>query len=214
MGCGFGDLDNDGWLDFYLGTGAPDFQALVPNLMWRNDRGQTFQDVTTAGGFGHLQKGHGVAFADLDNDGDQDIYAVIGGAYTGDVYPNVLFENPGFGHHWLRLHFVGEQSSKDALGTRYVLEVQQDASTRKIHGYVSSGGSFGATSLQQHVGLGKATSVLKLTVKWPVSGSQSYDIPQMDQLYRVVEGAPGVKPMALQSMRFAKQASEEHHHVH
>ena len=54
MGAGFGDLDNDGWLDIYLGTGASDLEALLPNRMFRNDGGKNFQDVTTSGGFGHL----------------------------------------------------------------------------------------------------------------------------------------------------------------
>src|SRR5690606_28194883 len=73
MGGNHGDLDNDGWPDLYLGTGDPDFTTLVPNRMFRNAGGVRFQDVTTSGGFGQLQKGHGIAFADLDNDGDQDI---------------------------------------------------------------------------------------------------------------------------------------------
>ncbi len=67
MGAGFGDLDNDGWLDVYLGTGETSYEALLPNRMFRNDQGQRFQDVTTSGGFGNLQKGHGVAFGDLCN---------------------------------------------------------------------------------------------------------------------------------------------------
>src|SRR5690606_22178351 len=75
MGANFGDLDNDGYLDFYLGTGRPDYWELMPNVMYRNRRGTGFSDVTTSGGFGHLQKGHGIAFADLDRDGDQDIFS-------------------------------------------------------------------------------------------------------------------------------------------
>src|SRR5205823_10552019 len=62
MGSNFGDLDNDGFLDFYLGSGNPDLSTLIPNRMFRNNEGKFFQDVTTSGGFGHLQKGHGVAF--------------------------------------------------------------------------------------------------------------------------------------------------------
>ncbi|MCZ6795933.1 MAG: VCBS repeat-containing protein, partial [Planctomycetota bacterium] len=95
MGSGFGDIDGDGYLDAYVGTGEPSLSALMPNRMFRNDRGQVFQDVTTSGGFGHLQKGHAVAFGDVDGDGDEDIYTVLGGAYEGDVYPNALLENPG-----------------------------------------------------------------------------------------------------------------------
>ena len=69
MGLNFGDLDNDGWLDFYLGTGNPDLGSLIPNRMFRNAGGRSFQDVTTAGNFGHLQKGHAICFGDFDNDG-------------------------------------------------------------------------------------------------------------------------------------------------
>ena len=58
----------------------------MPNVMYRNQAGQGFADVTTSGGLGHLQKGHGVVFADLDNDGDQDI-----------VYADLKLHQAGFG---------------------------------------------------------------------------------------------------------------------
>ncbi|MFO1501033.1 MAG: VCBS repeat-containing protein, partial [Verrucomicrobiota bacterium] len=116
MGANFGDFDNDGWLDMYLGTGDPNLATLIPNRAFRNDQGRRFQDVTTSGGFGHLQKGHGVSFADLDNDGDQDIYHSIGGAFEGDFYRNALFENPGHGNHWLTLKLEGAQSNRVAIG--------------------------------------------------------------------------------------------------
>ena len=96
MGSNYGDLDNDGFSDFYLGTGYPNLEGLMPNVMYRNRGGTGFSDITTAGGFGHLQKGHGIAFADFDNDGDQDVFAEMGGAYPGDAFMNALFENPGF----------------------------------------------------------------------------------------------------------------------
>ncbi len=70
MGSNFGDLDNDGYLDFYLGTGDPSYSSIVPNLMFLNVAGQRFADISVTGGFAQLQKGHAVAFADLDNDGD------------------------------------------------------------------------------------------------------------------------------------------------
>ena len=46
MGCNFGDFDNDGWLDFYLGTGDPDLSTLVPNRMFRNRSGVRFEEIT------------------------------------------------------------------------------------------------------------------------------------------------------------------------
>jgi len=75
MGANFGDIDNDGFLDVMLGTGEPSLHTLMPNVMLKNVGGQRFVDVTTSGRFGSLHKGHGVAFGDLDHDGDQDIYA-------------------------------------------------------------------------------------------------------------------------------------------
>ena len=108
MGSNFGDLDNDGFLDIYLGTGRPSYSYLMPNVLLRNEGGRRFEDVTAATGTGHLQKGHGVAFADWDRDGDADIFLEAGGAVPGDRAHNVLFQNPGYGHHWLTVKLVGD----------------------------------------------------------------------------------------------------------
>ena len=64
MGSNFGDIDNDGYLDIYLGTGQPAYFYVVPNVMLKNVEGKRFEDVTTSTGTGHLQKGHGISFAD------------------------------------------------------------------------------------------------------------------------------------------------------
>jgi hypothetical protein len=189
MGSNFGDLDNDGWEDFYVGTGDPDLRTLVPNRMFRNDGGQGFQDVTTAGGFGHLQKGHGISFADLDNDGDQDVHAVMGGAFQGDVYQNALFENPGHGNRWITLRLEGTRSNRSAIGARIRVTIEEDGALREIHRVVSGGGSFGANSLQQEIGLGGAAELARVEIWWPTTGErQVVDGLEMDGVWRVVEG--------------------------
>ena len=170
MGANFGDLDGDGFLDMYLGTGAPNLGTLMPNRMFRNAGGKTFQDVTTSGGFGHLQKGHGIAFADIDGDGDQDVYAVMGGWYSGDVYRNVLFQNPGHGNHWLTLHLKGVQSNRTAIGARIRVTVNTPSGQLSFYATVGTGGSFGSASLAQEIGLGAATSIESLEIYWPTSG--------------------------------------------
>ncbi|MBN8248879.1 MAG: VCBS repeat-containing protein [Verrucomicrobia bacterium] len=170
MGCNFGDLDNDGWLDFYAATGDPDLRTLIPNRMFRNDGGTQFQDVTTAGGFGHLQKGHAVAFADLDQDGDQDVYAVMGGAFTGDNARNVLFRNPGGTNHWLKLKLEGRTANRAAIGARIEVALATPGGPRILHKTVNSGASFGSNPLRQELGLGDATTVTSVTITWPGSG--------------------------------------------
>ena len=139
MGSNFGDLDNDGYLDFYLGTGYPNYHSVMPNVMYRNLGGNGFANVTYAGGFGHLQKGHAVVFADLDHDGDQDVFEQMGGAFPGDQYGNVLYENPGFGNHWTTIKLVGVQSNRSGIGARIRAEIIEDGTRRSIYRYINSG---------------------------------------------------------------------------
>ena len=215
MGCNYVDLDNDGWLDFYVGTGAPSLRSVMPNRMFRNAGGHVFQDVTASGGFGHLQKGHGVAVGDLDNDGDQDIYAVIGGAYTGDIFQNVLFENPGHGNRWVTLLLEGTQANRSAIGARVEVQVETSAGTRSIHRMVSSGASFGASSLQQEIGLGPATAIQEISVIWPGADKiqRFADVP-LDRAYRVRQGEATLIPLVRRSVSLAPErdgATQVHH---
>ncbi len=189
MGSNFGDLDNDGYLDFYLGTGYPTYHSVMPNVMYRNLDGNGFANVTYAGGFGHLQKGHAVVFADLDHDGDQDVFEQMGGAFPGDQYGNVLYENPGFGNHWTTIKLVGVRSNRSGIGARIRAEIIEDGTRRSVYRHVNSGGTFGGNPLRQTLGLGRATRIEVLEVFWPTTGlTQTFtDIP-VNQVIRIVEG--------------------------
>jgi hypothetical protein len=202
MGLNFGDLDSDGWLDLYLGTGDPDLSSLIPNRMFRNAEGRFFQDVTTAGNFGHLQKGHAVAFGDVDNDGDEDVFEQMGGAYAGDKAWSVLYANPGPVRRWIGLELEGVRSTRSAIGARIELTVETRSGERSIHRTVGSGGSFGASPLRQHVGLGDARRITSVEVLWPATGrTQKLSGLRMDRWHRIREGLDTAVPLERPAFR-------------
>jgi tetratricopeptide (TPR) repeat protein len=171
MGSNFGDIDNDGYLDFYFGTGNPSFKSAVPNKLFKNINGISFLDVTTSARVGNLQKGHGVAFADLDNDGNEDIYIKMGGAYVGDAYENSLYLNPGQNNnHWINILLEGTVSNKVAIGAKIKVSFKENNIERSVYRDVNSGGSFGSNPLQQHIGVGQAAILSKIEITWPVTG--------------------------------------------
>ena len=203
MGSNFGDLDNDGFPDFYLGTGYPDYEGLMPNLLFRNQGGGRFADVTAAAGVGHLQKGHGVAFADFDHDGDQDIFSELGGAFAGDVFGNALFENPGIENNWIVVKLVGVESNRSAIGARIRAEITENGKARSVYKWVNTGGSFGANPLRQHIGLGSAGTIELLEVYWPTTDqSQRFRNLKANQFIAITEGQKEYVTLPYQPVKF------------
>jgi hypothetical protein len=196
MGANFGDLDNDGWLDIYLGTGEPAYEALLPNRMFRNQDGKDFQDVTTDGGFGHLQKGHGVAFGDLENNGTEDIFEKMGGAFPGDTYQGVLYQNPIRGNDWVTLKLEGVQTNRAAFGARICVTVTGSAGKPRIYRTVGYGSSFGGSPFEQHIGLGKNAVIQEIEVDWPTSKRvERFQNVAVDRCYHLREGSGQLVPV-------------------
>ncbi len=187
MGSNFADFDNDGFLDFYLGTGEPNFATLIPNRMFHNNAGKRFTEITGSAGVGHLQKGHGVACGDWDRDGNVDMFVDLGGAVLGDKYHNALFQNPGNDNAWLCVKLVGKQTNRAALGVR-IKVVTKSAAPQTIHRHVTAGSSFGGNPFEQHIGLGAASGVESLEIHWPASGTtQTFHDLQVNQVLEITE---------------------------
>jgi len=197
MGANFGDVDNDGYPDIYLGTGELSYASLLPNVLLHNKGGKKFVDITASSGTGELRKGHGVAFADIDNDGDEDLLESFGGGVPGDTHPFRLFENPGHGNDWISVRLVGVKANRPGIGAKIKVTVKNGTETRAVYRTVGSGGSFGASPLEQHLGLGKSAEILGLEIQWPgdpqpqrfasVPKNKAIEIKQSASDYRVIE---------------------------
>lgn len=217
MGCNYGDIDNDGFQDFYLGTGAPDYRAVVPNRFFKNQNGQTFDEQTFAYNLGHIQKGHGISFADLDNDGDLDIYAVMGGAFKGDKFSNAFFENTlDADLPWIKLKLEGETSNKSAIGAKIWVDGKDGAGNDlSVYKTVNSGASFGGNPLLAHLGLGQMKEITSVKIKWPNGKNHwtDYQALQFNSAYLIKENQSPVK-IEMKKMVFDGEPTSGHHHHH
>ncbi len=197
MGFNAGDLNNDGWVDFYAGTGAFAFTTLVPNRVFLNRRGKGFDEVTAGSGMAHLQKGHGIGFGDIDNDGDQDVYVTLGGAVEGDDAHNALFVNPNKAQNWLRLQLIGSEK-RNIIGARVKLTLKGPAGKLEERFYtVGDGGTFGSNSMELEVGLGAAVACTQVEVQWPGRGVSVYKNLKVNKAWDLYEEAHKIKPRKL-----------------
>ena len=123
----------------------------------------------------------------------------MGGALPGDRYHNILFQNPGQGNNWLNVKLIGQKTNRSAIGAR-IKVVTAGANPQTVYRWVSSGSSFGANPLEQHIGLSKADRVALLEVYWPTSdttqvfrdirANQGIEVTEFAQAYRTREYKP------------------------
>lgn len=187
MGSGVADFDNDGYLDLYIGTGDPQLSRLEPNHLIHNNTDGTFTDVTWLfPGFAKPgRKGHGVAFVDIDDDGDLDIFAQLGGHYQGDFAESGFYLNlKGNQNHWLELELTGVKSNRFGVGAQATAKM----GNAMVYREMKSGEGFGATSpYRLHFGLGKHDKVDSLEIRWPSGRKQTLTDVKANQILRVRE---------------------------
>src|SRR5262249_978091 len=140
--------------------------------LYKNVDGHRFEDVTESSGTGHLQKAHGVSFADWDCDGDLDLFVETGGAAPGDKANNLLFQNPGTHRPGIKVKLVGTKTNPAGLGAKLRVDLTDPAgNTRSVYRTIGASASYSGSSLVELVGMGEATRVAAITIKWPTSGT-------------------------------------------
>ena len=193
MGWGTGcvDFDNDGWPDLFVVNGHvyPQVDSLQAGaryrqqkLVFQNRKDGTFADVSNSVGAAVKvpQTSRGAAFGDLFNDGKIDVVVE-----NIDGSPMILRNQDASGNHWITLQLVGTRSNRLALG----------AKVRVIGGSLSqidevrSGGSYlSQNDLRVHFGLGTASRVDRVEIRWPSTGIQVLQNLAADRIYVVKEG--------------------------
>ena len=191
-GLKFFDYDNDGHIDLFLANGHPDdmvehysqqVKYKEPLLLFHND-GKKLQNVSDSSGpiFSELLAARGLAVGDFNNDGRLDV--LVGN--NGDP-PVLLKNNAGEGNHWLGIRLQGTTCNRDAIGALLSWSVGGVKRSRlKTHG----GSYLSSHDMREVVGLGTATSLDWLEIKWPQPSGRVErftDLP-IDRYVTVTEG--------------------------
>lgn len=184
----FFDADLDGWTDLFATNGHVDDIANMfrselsfqqEPLLFRNQQGRTFENVTRAAGLAVKLVGRGAAYGDIDNDGDLDIGLVDNGGRF------LLYRNDTTGSgNWVRLRLVGAGKNRDALGARVTLSAGGITQSR----YVKSGGSFLSESERALTfGLGANTRADRVVITWPDGKTTEMPPVEAGKTYTVTE---------------------------
>jgi len=201
FGTFFFDYDNDGWLDLFVANGAvqllPElvrqknpFPLGQPDQLFRNTGKGSFVEIVGEPEFSLLEVGRGAAFGDVDNDGDTDFLV------TNNNGPARLFLNQaGNRNHWLGLRLVGK-AGRDMLGAQVEIVVDD---TRKLRRRVRTDGSYlSGNDPRVLVGLGGATRVKAVRVRWPGGAIEEWNDVKINQ-YTILK--EGVSPATAQRRR-------------
>jgi hypothetical protein len=188
------DLDNDGWLDLLLTNGHvyPEVRQMKseagyeqPKVVYRNLGNGRFEDVSARLGppLTVPKAARGAAFGDIDNDGWMDV-AIANVNDRPDLYR--VTGDPS--RHWIELKLVGSASNRDAIGARVHIVT---GGAQKIEQWqeVRGGGSYlSQNDLRVHFGLGAATTVDRLDVRWPNGREEHWTHLAADRLHTITEG--------------------------
>jgi enediyne biosynthesis protein E4 len=126
------------------------------------------------------RSGRGVSFGDFDNDGGLDVLI-----NNQNDPPTLLHNETKNSNHWISIRTVGTKSNRDGIGAR----VNVVSGGRRQIQEVRSGGSYlSQNDLRLHFGLGVATKIDHLEVRWPSGTVDQLENVSADQFLTVEEG--------------------------
>ena len=189
--CAWGDYDNDGFLDLFLGQLNPGQN----NVLYHNNGDGTFTKVLEGSLVNDGGVSHASAWADYDNDGFLDLFVAntvtFPGGATYSNFRNFLYRNDGNTNQWIKLKLVGTVSNRAAIGAKVRVKATMGGNTvwqfRDISG--GSGWGGGQNSLVAHFGLGDATNIDTIRIEWPSGIVQEMHNVAVKQFLTVTEPA-------------------------
>jgi predicted nucleotidyltransferase len=190
-GVKFVDLDNDGRLDVFIANGhvypEVDRHGLGTTYRQRKqlflNEGRRFRHATAEVGGGLLieQSSRGAAFGDYDNDGDIDVLVI-----NMNDRPTLLRNDTPRGQHWVTVRLVGSKSNRDGVGARVRIEAGKNRQTSEVHG---DGSYLSHSDVRAHFGLGQATRVDRIEIRWPSGVVDTATNLAADRFYVAREGS-------------------------
>ena len=200
-GGGFLDYDNDGWPDIFIANGHvypelerhnhPESPYRQRNILYHNLANGKFEDVSAAAGPGLdlRRSGRGAAFGDLRNNGRLDILV------NNQNDPPTLLHNDASGpNHWISIRTVGTKSNRDGIGARVIVTTGRH---RQIQDVRSGGSYLSQNDLRIHFGLGEATKIDRIEIRWPSGTVDRIENAQPDQFLTIEEGLGAVREKQL-----------------
>jgi len=197
-GTSFFDMDNDGWLDIFIASGhvypqvdniPGGAQYRQPLVLFRNHGDGTFEDVSSTLETLPLKSRRGVAFGDINNDGNIDMVVLN----VGEP-PSLLLNHNESPNHRVLFKLIGTKSNKAAIGARVTVKAGTLVQMDEVRGAASY---LSQNDLRLHFGLASNEKISEVSVRWPNGATETLRDVAADFIYMIVEGAGIQQKVAL-----------------